>query len=380
MDFEFTPAHKAFRARVRRVIEDNLPSDWPVVSSAYDNGSDGTVAFAKTFCPILAEEGLLVPHWPVEYGGQGLDAYYHWILNEEMWAAGEPRAYQYMNVNWVGPALIKFGTEDQKREHLAKIKAGAVTYCQGFSEPGAGSDLASLKTRAEKTAGGYLVNGQKIWTSAASFADYCFLLVRTSGERRQGITVLIVPLDTPGVTVRIIPGLQGKRAIHEVFFDDVLIPESARLGPEDEGWGVTMQILANERIGIPRYALSWRGFNQAVTILREQGRLTEAVIARSARCEAGLRAARLMALSVIDDRVKGRPTGPKTSVARYAAITAERTVCDFLADCAPDLIFPEEHPVIAAAYKRAASIGIAAGAAEIQLNLISRDLLQMPKS
>jgi len=379
LNFDFSSEHQAFRARVRQVIDDNLPADWAVLSGAYDNGSDGTVAFARTFCPILAREGLLVPHWPVEYGGQGLDAYYHWILNEEMWAAGEPRGYQYMNVNWVGPALIRFGSEDQKREHLPRITAGAVTYCQGFSEPGAGSDLAALKTRADKISDGYVVNGQKIWTSAASFADYCFLLVRTSGERRQGITVLIVPLDTPGITVRIIPGLQGKRAIHEVFFDNVVVPDSARLGPEDEGWSVTMQILANERIGIPRYALSWRGFNEAVNILRDQGRFGDAVAVRAARCEAGLRAARLLALGVIDDRAKGRPASAKTSVARYAAITAERTVCDFLADCAPDLIFPEEHPVIAAAYKRAASIGIAAGAAEIQLNLISRDLLQMPK-
>src|SRR5262249_8072156 len=127
VEFAWTPEHKAFRRRVRDVLERHLPSDWPTLSSGYDNGSDGAVAFSRKFCPILAAEGLLIPHWPKENGGGGLDAFHHWILGEEMWGVGEPRAYQYMSVNWVGPAIIKYGTDELKALHLPRICAGTVS-------------------------------------------------------------------------------------------------------------------------------------------------------------------------------------------------------------------------------------------------------------
>lgn len=362
------------------MLDRHLPADWPVVSEGYDNGSEGTVAFSRTFCPILASEGLLIPHWPVEHGGEGLDAFHHWILGEEMWGVGEPRAYQYMSINWVGPAIIKFGTPEQQAYHLPRICSGTISYCQGFSEPEAGSDLAGLRTRAVPTDRGYAISGQKIWTSAASFADSCVLLARTGGERHSGISVFLVPMDTPGITVRRIPGLQGQRAMHEVFFDEAEVPASALLGPENAGWSVAGQILANERIGVPRYALTWRGFNRALEHLRQSGGLrSEVVRARAARCEAALKAARLMALQVIDQRVKGRPADVGVNVARYAAVWADRQVVEFLAEFASDILFYQVDPIVTAAYKRAMSIGIGAGAAEVQLNLVSRNLLQMPR-
>lgn len=380
MEFAWTEEHRRFRQRLRDVLERHLPADWPVVSGGYDNGSDGTVAFSRTFCPILAREGLLIPHWPVEHGGEGLDAFHHWILGEEMWGVGEPRGYQYMSINWVGPAMLKYGTPAQQAEHLPRICGGTVSYCQGFSEPEAGSDLAALRTRATPTDRGYSITGQKIWTSAASFADYCILLARTGGERHSGISVFIVPMDLPGITVRVIPGLQGQRALHEVFFDDVEVPASTLLGEENAGWSVVGQILANERIGVPRYALTWRGFSRALEHLRQDGRLANAAVrARAARCEAALKAARLLALRVIDQRVKQRPADVMVNVARYAAVQADRQVVEFLGDCASDLLFYEVDPVVTAAYKRATSIGIGAGAAEVQLNLVSRNLLQMPR-
>ncbi len=380
MDFHWTEEHRSFRRRLRDVLDRHLPSDWPVVSEGYDNGSDGTVAFSRKFCPILAQEGLLIPHWPKDHGGEGLDAFHHWILGEEMWGVGEPRAYQYMSINWVGPAIIRFGSEEQQALHLPRICNGTISYCQGFSEPEAGSDLAALRTRAEPTGDGYVINGQKIWTSAASFADYCVLLARTGGEKHSGISVFLVPMETPGITVRVIPGLQGRRAMHEVFFDDAVVPASALLGPENQGWSVAGQILANERIGVPRYALTWRGFNRALEHLRKEGGLAgEAIRARAARCEAALKAARLMALGVIDRRVKGEPADVSVNVARYAAVWADRQVVEFLGDFASDLLFYQVDPVVTAAYKRATSIGIGAGAAEVQLNLVSRNLLQMPR-
>lgn len=380
MDFEWTEGHRRFRKRLRDVLDRHLPADWPAVSAGYDNGSEGTVAFARKFCPILAEEGLLIPHWPREYGGEGLDAFHHWILGEEMWGVGEPRAYQYMSINWVGPAIIKFGSPEQQAYHLPRICGGTISYCQGFSEPEAGSDLAALRTRATPTGRGYAISGQKIWTSAASFADFCVLLARTGGERHSGISVFLVPMDTPGITVRRIPGLQGERAMHEVFFDEAEVDASALMGPENAGWSVAGQILANERIGVPRYALTWRGLNRALEHLRQDGRLGDPVTrARAARCAAALKAARLLALGVIDQRVKGQPADVSVNVARYAAVWADRQVVEFLAEFASDLLFYQVDPVVTAAYKRAMSIGIGAGAAEVQLNLVSRNLLQLPR-
>ncbi|MDB5430074.1 MAG: acyl-CoA dehydrogenase [Caulobacter sp.] len=381
MEFAWTPEHRAFRQRLRDVLAANLPDNWPVVSNGYDNGSDASVAFSRKFCPILAEEGLLIPHWPKENGGGGLDAFHHWILGEEMWGVGEPRAYQYMSINWVGPAIIKFGTPEQQAEHLPRICGGTISYCQGFSEPGAGSDLAALRTRAEPTGDGrYIVNGQKIWTSAASFADACILLARTGAERHAGISMFIVPMDLPGITVRVIPGMQGERAMHEVFFDDVEVGPECLLGTENGGWKVATEVLANERIGVPRYALTWRGFNKALEHLRLDGRLENAAIrARAARCEAALKAARLAALGVINARIHHRPADVSVNVARYAAVWADRQVVEFLGDFAGDLLFYDVDAVVTAAYKRATSIGIGAGAAEVQLNLVSRNLLQMPR-
>jgi alkylation response protein AidB-like acyl-CoA dehydrogenase len=378
MEFAWKPEHVAFRQRIRDFLVANLPTDWEQLSQL-DNGSEVVHRLSRTFCPALAREGLLIPHWPIEHGGGGKDAWHHWILNEEMWAAGEPRSYQYMSINWVGPAIIKFGTAAQKAEHLPKITGGTASYCQGFSEPNAGSDLASLQCRAERTEAGYLVNGSKIWTSNAGFADYCILLARTGEQGRGGISVLILPMGTAGITVRRIPSLQGEHAVSEVFFDDVEVPHSALLGEKDKGWSVIGQILHNERIGAPRYALSWRALRRAVARLKDNGGWErEEIRVRAARCEAKLRSAQLQAYRVIDGRVKGRSADAETNVARYAAAVADRAVCEFLGDFTPNALFFTEDPVIAAGYKRTATTGIAAGAAEIQLNLIARNLLGLP--
>ncbi|MGE0386387.1 MAG: acyl-CoA dehydrogenase family protein [Gammaproteobacteria bacterium] len=379
MNFQWTTEHEAYRGRIRDLLRRHLPPDWGA-QSRYDNGSDFTVAFSRRFCPILAAEGLLIPHWPREYGGGGLDAWHHWILNEEMWAEGEPRAYQYMSINWVGPAFIRFGTPAQKDLHLKGITSGTISYCQGFSEPNAGSDLAALRTRAEHRGGAWIIEGSKIWTSAASFADYCILLARTGGSGRGGISVFVVPMNLPGITVRVIPSLQGARAMHEVFFDAVELPADGILGEPNKGWEVVTQILAHERIGAPRYALTWRGLDRAMELLAADGRIADPEIrARAARCEAALNAAKWLALQVIGGRVQGRPADAETNVARYAAVCADRTVCEFIGDFLSEHLFPEREPLLAAAYKRTASIGIAAGAAEVQLNLIARNLLHMPR-
>lgn len=378
MEFKWTEEHIQFRRKLRSALDELLPADWPVFSKGYDNGSDSVVAFSKSFCPELARRGLLIPHWPTRYGGGGLDAYYHWILGEEMWRNGEPRAYQYMSVNWVGPAILNFGTERQKDFHIPRICEGTISYCQGFSEPNAGSDLAALSTKATPVPGGYRINGQKIWTSAASFADYCVLLARTGGERTQGISVFLVPMDSPGIEVRIIPSLQGQRSLHEVFFNDVEIDASAILGPENGGWNIVRHILSHERVGAPGYALIWRGFSRALELLRQRGRFSgEAVRMRAAQCEAALAAGRLMTLRTVDRRAKGEELDETVNFAKYDGAEAARMVGEFLTDYAPDLIL--EDPLIGVVFRRGASAGIVAGATEVQLDLIARRVLNLPR-
>jgi alkylation response protein AidB-like acyl-CoA dehydrogenase len=378
MDFEWTPQHVAYRKGLRKFLADNLPPDWDEKSKL--DPSDPYVAeFARTFCPAMARAGYLIPHWPREVGGGGVDAFHHWILGEEMFAAGEPRAYQYMNVNWIGPAILQYGTPAQIDHHVKRITAGTVFWCQGFSEPNAGSDLAAMRTRAEKTQNGWLINGSKIWTSGASVAEYCFLLARTSDAKRT-ISVFLVPMKTPGIQVKVIPGVAGARALHEVFFTNVEVPDSVMLGPEGQGWKVMKHVLMNERIGAPRYALAQRAVERGIEVLKKRGRFKDsAVRARAVRAQVACEAARYQAFQVIDARVKGREPTAKTNIARYALVLADRAVADFIGDCLGDVLASKSDMVIYAAYRRTASSGVGAGTAEIQLNAIARDYLELPR-
>ena len=379
MNFEWSTAHRSFRQRVKAVLAAHLPADWDTLSR-YDTGSAYVSAFSRRFCPVLAAEGLLIPHWPREVGGGGLDAFHHWILGEEMFAAGEPRSYQYMNVNWAGPAILRFGTEAQKRTHIGPIAAGTEIWCQGFSEPSAGSDLAALRTSARRTDRGYVLNGSKIWTSGASLADKCFLLARTGPERYAGISVFLIDMRSPGMDVRVIKSFMGERSVHEMFFNDVALPHAALLGEEGQGWDIARQVLANERIGAPRYTLTLRALDHAMALLALDGRARDASTrARAGRARAAIDAAQTLCLRVISDRVAGHPAGAATNLARYAMVSADRLVAEFIGDHLHERLMSNDDPLLAAAYKRTGSTGIAAGSAEIQLNLIARNHLDLPR-
>jgi alkylation response protein AidB-like acyl-CoA dehydrogenase len=378
MDFDWTPEQAAFRTRVRAVIQAALPPDW-AERSRYDTSSAYVSQFSRSFCPMLAKEGLLIPHWPRELGGGGLDAFHHWILGEEMFAAGEPRSYQYMNVNWVGPAIIRFGDEAQRRRYIGEIASGEVIWCQGFSEPSAGSDLAALSTRAERRGDDYVLNGSKVWTSGASLADYCFLLARTGEEpRTRGISVFLLPTRTPGIEIRPIPNFMGEYSLHEVFLNDVVAPAGALLGEADKGWDIVRAVLHNERIGAPRYALSIRVLQHAVDLLQQRGADSAPARAAAAQAMAGLQAARQLALRVIDQRVKDRPADGATNLARYALISADRLVANFLCDFLHGDLVANTDPLLAAGFRRTGSTGLAAGSAEVQLNLIAGHHLDLP--
>jgi alkylation response protein AidB-like acyl-CoA dehydrogenase len=378
MDFSWTPDEQAFRQRLKDFLKASLPQDWERFSQ-HGPASPALTRFAEVFCGKLAAEQLLTPHWPVDIGGLGLDPWHQTILAEEMWIAGEPRGGQYMNVNWIGPTLIKYGSADQKARYLPPIAEGRALWCQGFSEPGSGSDLASLRTRATREGDHYRVNGQKIWTSYAGLADTCFLLARTSDDRKKGISIFLVPMDTPGITVRQIPSLIGDGDIHEVFFDDMMIPASALFGGEGQAWEIIAYSLVNERLGIPRYALARAALDRAVSILKAQGDWDgEAVKIEAAQAAALCEAARIASHAMVNKRAKGEAVGAESSSARFATIMAERRVCEFVVEYLPDAL-ADAHPYLKMHHQRGIVAGIAAGAAEIQLNIIANDVLGLPR-
>lgn len=382
MEFGWSLDEVAHRARIRDVLGELLPADWEQVS-VHGPGSDAQTAFSREFCAELARRGLLVPHWPREFGGADTDVWRQFILGEEMWAVGEPRGPQYMNLNWIGPVLIRYGTCAQQEKFLPSIRNGQAIWCQGFSEPSAGSDLAALRTRAEPAVGGYRVTGSKVWTSYARHADTCFLLARVPTADgglagKDGIVILLVDMASPGIQVKQIPALIGEGDIHEVFFDNVFVPESERLGQEGQAWEIIEYALRNERVGIARYEFSRRMLDRAVARLKVSGRWSDPVVQEKAgRALMLCEAARMLVYRVVDGKARSLPPDAFASVARWAVVVADNGVNDFLTEFLPEGLLGAD-PVQQAHHQRAIAAGIASGAAEIQLNLIARRWLELP--
>ena len=375
MDFDWSEEQRAFRSTVRNFLQDNLPHNWEEL--AHGPGSKAQTVFSKQFCGALAEVGLLVPHWPQEWGGRDADPWTSFILAEEMWAAGEPRGGQYMNVNWIGPTLMRFGTAEQQARYIPPMAQGQTLWCQGFSEPEAGSDLASLRTRADLHGDVYCINGQKIWTSYAGDADTCFLLARTS-PGKSGISIFLLPMETAGITVRQIPSIIGEGDIHEVFLDDVKVPATAMLGQEGQAWSIVREALSLERVGIPRFALASRMLHRAVALLKREQRFAQSAIDQAARALAACEAARLGSYNIIDQRSHGQIPGPEASATRFGTVNAERLVAEFVVEHVPDALAGADGMLLAH-HQRGIVAGIASGAAEIQLNLIATEVLELPR-
>jgi alkylation response protein AidB-like acyl-CoA dehydrogenase len=380
VEFAWSDDDARYRRELRAFLDAELPPDWDEIA-AEGPGSEGVVARCHAFCRELARRGWLVQHWPRAWGGADAPPWRHAILGEELWSRGEPRGPQYMNVNWIGPTILEFGSEEQKGEHLSRIARGDVLWCQGFSEPEAGSDLAALRTLAIRDGDVYRVTGSKIWTSYANHAQYCFLLARTdpASQRQRGVSVLLVPMDLPGIEVREIPSVVGERYFHEVFFTDVRVPVSHRLGPEHEGWSVVVWALQYERVGAPRYARAARTLDALAERAREHGLLAEpAVQEKLGAARALAEAARLLSYRVIDGRARGRPPSAETNVARVAGTLAERSVAElalelFGADSLAHGSFGD------AQFRMAMTAGVAVGATEVQLNLVASRLLDLPR-
>lgn len=380
MEFDWNEDDARFREELRAFLDAELPDDWEEISR-HGPGSDAQADFSRHFCARLAERGWLTQSWPAAYGGADATPWRHAILSEEMWQRGEPRGSQYMNVNWIGPTIMKYGTEEQKREHLGPIARGEVLWCQGFSEPEAGSDLVSLRTLAIRDGGDYVVNGSKIWTSYVNGADLCFLLVRTDPEskRHKGITVLLAPMDAPGIEVREVPAVVGERYFHELFFSDARIPVSCRLGPEGEGWDVVSFALAYERVGAMRYARAGLTLDALAAEAAERGMLDDPVVQEKlGAARAAVEASRLLSYRVIDLRARGSEPTPDTNIARVAGTICENAV----SDVAIELFGAEalEYGTAAESYFRLAmTAGVAVGTTEINLNLIASRFLGLPR-
>lgn len=382
MDFGWSRAQQTYRERIRGVLAKALPEDWEQIAS-HGPGSDAQTSFSRHFCKTLADEGLLIPHWPVAHGGEDSPAWDQWIMAEELWAAGEPRGPQYMNVNWVGPVLMRYGTAAQQDQFLPPIREGNAVWCQGFSEPSAGSDLAALRTAAVPVEGGYRVTGAKIWTSYAGKATRCFLLARVpvseGGDAgKAGIVILLVDMTAPGIQVKQIPALIGEGDIHEVFFDNVFVPATDRLGDAGQAWEIITYALQNERIGIPRYEFSRRTLDRAVARLKAQNGWDDPVVQdRAGRALMFCEAARMLVYKVVDGKAKGSAPDAFTSLARWAIVRADNAVNDFMTECMPEGLLGLD-PLQQAHHQRAIAAGIASGAAEIQLNLAARRFLDLP--
>ena len=263
MDLRYTDEELAFRDEVRAFLKDNLPED---IRRKLVDGEHIDKDDLVTWSRILNAKGWAVPHWPVEYGGTGWGPIKQYIFLEETqkWPAPQPLAF---GVNMVGPVIYTFGNAEQKARYLPRIANLDDWWCQGFSEPGAGSDLASLKTRAVRDGDHYIVNGQKTWTTLAQYADWIFCLVRTDPEakKQEGISFLLIDMKTPGIEVRPIITIDGGREINEVFLTDVKVPVENLVGQENKGWDYAKFLLGNERTNIARVGMS----KQRIARIRE---------------------------------------------------------------------------------------------------------------
>jgi alkylation response protein AidB-like acyl-CoA dehydrogenase len=248
MNSDLSPELRAFREEVRAFVRAELPPDIrDKVKKGLHLGKDDYARWQK----ILYQKGWVAPGWPKEHGGTGWSPMQRYIFDDEIGKCGAPRVIPFGLV-MVAPVIMKFGTEAQKREHLPKILKSEVWWCQGYSEPGAGSDLAGLKTRAVKEGDHYVVNGQKTWTTMAQYADWIFCLVRTdpAAKKQEGISFILIDMKSPGVSVKPIVTMDGGAEVNEVFFDNVKVPLSNLVGPENQGWTVAKYLLGHERTNI----------------------------------------------------------------------------------------------------------------------------------
>ena len=371
------PAAAALRGELRELVKTHIAEDY---LGAFTTDPDD-LAVAQAFCRLLAERGLLCMSWPTEFGGRASSPWEQTVVREEMWAHHEPRGAQYMGVNWVGPIIMRHGTPEQQQTHLPPIAAGEVIWCQGFSEPEAGSDLASLRTSAVRDGDDWVINGQKIWTSYATMAQWCFLLARTSrGEKKQqGLTIFLVPMSDPAITVRPIQTMMGPHHLNEVFFDDLRVTDADVLGTVDDGWTVVQSVLAFERVGIARYARCERLLHLAPAALGDRwAQLPAELRGRWARMLTHCRRARLMAYRLVALQAEGRVRPTDSAAYRIAVTKLDQDSAEVLMEIAaalPDGGAPIFTAEVEDHWRYSQPSTVSSGSIEMQRILLARNLL-----
>lgn len=374
MNFHDDPDQAKFRREFRAWLQEHQPRDaTPLIG--VDRASS-----AHRWHRSLYEGGWMGLSWPTEYGGRGLPNSYEAIFNDEIGRAGAPAA---PHVGFLGRALLHYGTEEQRARFLPKLLSGDEVWCQGFSEPGAGSDLASIGTKADPTPAGYLINGQKIWTSDAAWADWCLLLARTDrdAERHYGISALLIAMDSPGIEVRPITQINGDEEFNEVFLTDVPAPHDAVLGQPGQGWTIAMTTVSYERgptdVGFSsRYIRTLRGL---LEVARDSNPTTEQRIAL-ARTYVDVEVLRARVLRSLTTRDNGSTPGVEGSIDKLLATRVEQRLHHTTLDLRTAATLTGGHPEILIDYLYSRAASIAGGTSQIQRTLIAEHLLDMPRA
>jgi acyl-CoA dehydrogenase len=393
-----TPALEAFRREVRAWLEANCPPEMrqPVVDDSDVCWGGRNWKFKneaqKVWLERMAERGWTVPEWPKEYGGGGLSKDEARILREEMAALNCRPPLTSFGISMLGPALLKYGSEAQKREHIPKIVRGEIRWCQGYSEPGAGSDLASLKTRAEDKGDHFLVNGSKIWTSYGDKADWIFCLVRTdfTAKKQEGISFLLFDMTTPGVSTRPIRLISGYSPFTQTFFDNVKVPKENLVGELNKGWTIAKYLLTHERNMIGGMGLGLRvggtmtvGQLAVKNIGLANGRLAETALRTEiARFEMDAQAFALTMSRIQDEAKAGNETGAMSSMLKYYGTELNKRRAELMMSVSgtEGLKFsdtPSEGD-LAPIWLRTRANSIEGGTSEIQLNIIAKNVLRLP--
>ena len=344
MDLNYAPDDLAFRDTVRSWIAANLPKD--LQHKVLNHKRLQREDYAR-WHKIVYQQGWVAPAWPVEHGGTGWTKVQQHIWEEECARAGSPTILAF-GVNMVGPVIIAFGNEAQKQHYLPRILACNDWWCQGYSEPGSGSDLASLKTRAENKGDHYVVNGQKTWTTLAQYADMMFCLVRTdTGVRKQeGISFLLIDMKTPGITVRPIITLDEDHEVNEVFFDNVHVPAQNLVGEENRGWTYAKYLLGHERTNIAAVGRSKRELmfiKRLATRMQKNGQplLHDPVYAHKvAALEMDLMALEVTVLRVIYQEAKQRAPGPEASMLKIKGTEIQQRLTELMVEAAGPMSLP----------------------------------------
>jgi pimeloyl-CoA dehydrogenase large subunit len=396
MDLNFTPAELAFREEARRFFRSEIPE---AIRNKVRDGVELTKEDIVVQHRILNARGWAVPNWPAEWGGQNWSPVELYLYQDEMQQACVPGPLAF-NASMVGPVIAQFGSEAIKQRFLAKTANLDLWWCQGFSEPGSGSDLASLRTKAERVGEKYIVNGQKTWTTLAQHADWIFCLVRTdpAAKKQEGISFLLIDMNTKGISVRPIQTIDGGHEVNEVFFDDVEVRAENLVGEENKGWDYAKFLLGNERTGIARVGQS----KAQVARIKELAKLEFAGGAplsqdlrfqeRIAEIEVELKALEMTQLRVVADerrQVKGKPN-PASSILKIKGSDIQQALTELVMDVVGPYVLPYQwhedgsnQPVIGPAAAETAApeyfnnrkVSIYGGSNEIQRNIVAKAIL-----